>query len=155
MESARRLSTVLAMTVHMVKLCVGAETVDDLRHWQAQQMQMRPGEGRPARPACQTRMSPKQATALIEGGSLYWVIRGMILVRNRIVGVETLTDRSGRACCEIDLDPRVVLVEPTPRKAFQGWRYLKPAEAPCDLASGLSGELPVQLARDLREAGVW
>jgi hypothetical protein len=143
------------MTIHMVKLCVGAETFDDLRHWQAQQMRMRSGEGRAARPACQTRMTPKQTDALLEGGSLYWVIRGMILARNRIVGVETLTDRSGRAFCEIDLDPEAVLVEPTPRKAFQGWRYLKPAEAPCDLARGLSGELPVKLARDLREAGVW
>jgi len=143
------------MTIHLVKLCVGAETVDDLRHWQARQMRMRSGESRPARPACQTRMTPKQTEALIEGGSLYWVIRGMILVRNRIVGVKTLTDRSGRACCEIDLDPEAVLVEPTPRKAFQGWRYLKPAEAPADLRSGQTGELPVKLARELREAGVW
>ncbi len=143
------------MTIHMVKLCVGAETVDDLRHWQARQMRIRSGEGRPARPACQTRMTPKQTNALIEGGSLYWVIKGMILVRNRIVGVETLTDRSGRAYCEIDLDPEAALVEPTPRKAFQGWRYLKAAEAPRDLAGGLSGDVPVKLAQQLREAGVW
>ena len=143
------------MTIHMVKLAVGAETVDDMRDWQSRQMQFRPRQGRPARPACQTRMTPKQVDDLIAGGSLYWVIKGMVLMRNTILGVETLTDREGRAYCEIDLDPGIVLVEPTPRKAFQGWRYLKPEEAPVDLDSTAAADLPVRLARELREAGVW
>ena len=143
------------MMIHMVKLCVGAESVDDLKSWQARQIGFRPKEGRPARPACQTRMTPKQVDGLLDGGSLYWVIKGMILVRNPILNVETLKDREGRDYCEIDLDPECVLTVPTPRKAFQGWRYLKPDDAPTDLGSQVTETVPGHLARELREAGVW
>lgn len=146
------------MTVHILKLAVGAESLADMEAWQARQMKMRAALGQPARPACQTRMMPKRGDELLDGGSLYWVVKGMILFRQRILDVAALTDETGRAYCELDLDPARTLVVPTPRKAFQGWRYLKPEEAPADIGgdSGAgAGEMPADLARDLRQAGVW
>lgn len=144
------------MHTNLIKLCVGADDIDDLADWQRRQMIMRAKAGLPERPSCQTRMSPKRAEELTDGGSLYWVIKGMILVRSPIVDVQTLTDRGGRAYCEIDLDPALVRVVPTPRKAFQGWRYLEPKDAPADLGEAAGGDrLPEELAVKLRESGVW
>lgn len=143
-------------SVHIVKLCVGADSVEDLARWQASVIARRREEGLPAHAVHDTRMIPKRAAEVLAGGSLYWVIRGMILVRQTITGLSTLQDRSGRDYCEIALDPRLVPIVPTPRRAFQGWRYLSPQEAPPDQKAGRGGAgIPDALARELREAGVW
>ncbi len=138
------------MTIHMVKLCVGADDIGDLEDWQKRLMQTSP------MPYHHTRMVPKRAEELAEGGSIYWVIKRLIQVRQRIIAVNEITDRGGRRACELIFDPELVLVEPLPKRPFQGWRYLKPGDAPRDLVSG-SGtiDLPPGLRAELREALVW
>ncbi len=101
-----------------------------------------------------TRQTPKRAAELLDGGSLYRVFRGVILCRQEILGVETLGQGSA-ARCEVTLNPDIVRVAPTPRRAFQGWRYLAEADAPTDMFNSIDGEMPPDLARKLREAGAW
>ena len=81
-----------------------------------------------------TRMVPKRGEELTDGGSLYWVVRGQIACRERILDIRPFTDKDGVGRCRIVLDGKVVLVEPRPRAAFQGWRYLEPKDAPRDLS---------------------
>ncbi len=134
----------------MLKLCVGADDVTDLERWQKQVMQTYP------KPVHHTRMVPKRGEALTAGGSIYWVIRGVIQVRQPILEVREIVDRGGRKACELVFDPKLVLVEPTPKRAFQGWRYLKPEDAPADLCgSAVTPTLPAHLQADLRAAMVW
>lgn len=136
--------------IHMVKLCVGAEDVADLEAWQKRVMQSYP------LPVHHTRMIPKRSEELANGGSIYWVIKGLIQVRQEIVEVKQITDRGGRKACELVFEPSLVPVEPTPKRPFQGWRYLKPTDAPKDLKVGSGAiEMPANLRADLREAMVW
>lgn len=136
--------------INLLKLCVGAESIDDLEAWQRQ----RRSAGEPTRHV--TRMWPKQAQALTNGGSLYWVIKGVVLARQEIVTLEEVDRGDGVVRCGIVLDPRIVRTEAMPRRPFQGWRYLKAEDAPRDLAPGqTSGEdLPPALAAALAEIGV-
>jgi hypothetical protein len=101
-------------------------------------------------------MVPKRAAELIDGGSLYWVVRGEILCRQRLIGVRPYVDKEGVGQCHLVLDPTVVTVEPRPRRAFQGWRYLEAHEAPPDLGRSVQGAaaLPEALRRELRELGL-
>jgi hypothetical protein len=136
------------MALHMIKLVVGAATVEDLQDWQARRVG-------PAEPwILRTRMTPKRAAELVDGGSIYRVFKGVILCRQRILEVNTVGE-GVTARCEITLDKTVVRVAPTPRRAFQGWRYLEPKDAPPDLDAEAFGEVPAELARQLREAGAW
>lgn len=138
------------MAIHMVKLCVGADDVQDLREWQARVMQTYPA------PVHHTRMMPKRAEELADGGSIYWVIKRLIQVRQRIIDVREITDRGGRKACELVFDKELVPVEPRPKKPFQGWRYLQLKDAPLDLKAGSGAiEMPSTLRAQLREAGVW
>jgi hypothetical protein len=129
----------------MIKLVVGCDTIEDLLDWHA-------GQGRPW--IMHTRQTPKRAPELLEGGSLYRVFKGMILCRQRILAVDTVGE-GVTARCEVTVDPKIVRVAPTPRRAFQGWRYLDGKDAPPDLDGGEDGEIPPELARQLREAGAW
>lgn len=141
--------------IHLVKLCVGAESVDDLAVWQKHVVSERKRVHLPPFPTHETRQTPKRADELVKGGSLYWVIKGTILVRQEIVAVNTLDDHLGKSFCELVLDPELVLTEPQGRKAFQGWRYLTPADAPKDLKSSAAKDVPPELGIALKEAGVW
>jgi hypothetical protein len=142
--------------LHLVKLCVGADTVEDLAEWQAGRIAERAGAGLDPRPRHVTRMWPRREDALLAGGSLFWVIRGLILVRQRIDALERVTGEDGITRCSIVLDPRLVRVEARPRGPFQGWRYLQAADAPPDLAAGETGEtaLPRDLQAALADLGV-
>lgn len=144
------------MTLNLLKLCVGADSVEDLADWQAARMAERKAEqGADARPVHVTRMFPKRGDAVLAGGSLYWVIRGLVLVRQRIVALEPVTGADGIARCALRLDPDLIRTSPQPRRPFQGWRYLKPEEAPADLGTGAgTADLPPALARDLAALGV-
>lgn len=140
------------MTVHLLKLCVGAESVEDMAGWLS-----RPQSGWPA--GCSvhvTRMWPKREAELLDGGSLYWVIKGMILLRQPILGLERVDEGDGIGRCGIVLDRRAQRTEPSPRRPFQGWRYLAPQEAPRDLSAGRVREeaLPPGLAEALAVFGV-
>ena len=143
------------MTIHIVKLCVGADSVEDLALWQGEQMKRAKKAKREARPVCGTRMWPKRADDVLSGGSLYWVIKGVIGVRQRIVAIDHVTDNHGPRC-GLYLDPQLVRTVPQPRRAFQGWRYLEPRDAPADLSEAQGGaDLPEHLRRQLVELGAW
>ena len=90
----------------------------------------------------------------MDGGSLYWVFKGVILIRQRIAAIETVGEGAHRRC-EILLDETLIATAPPPRRAFQGWRYLETQDAPVDFGEAAQGDLPVELARRLREAGAW
>jgi len=141
--------------IHLVKLCVGASGVEDLAVWQEQVVRERRQLGLDDHPVHQTRQTPKMADELMDGGSLYWVIKGVILVRQKIHEVRNLEDVNGRSFCELALEPELILTEPQGRKAFQGWRYLAPKDAPSDLSSTGAADVPPELSLALKEAGVW
>ena len=141
--------------IHLVKLCVGAESVDDLTNWQQRQMAHRAALGLVPNPVHETRQSPKRADELLDGGSIYWVIKGVILARQEIVDINGLEDINGRNYCELVFNPEIHLTEPQGRRAFQGWRYLKPEDAPKDASGSHAADVPAELSRALRDAGVW
>ncbi|MGV6846818.1 MAG: DUF1489 family protein [Marinibacterium sp.] len=138
--------------VHLVKLCVGTDTVEDLACWQATARTRWP-DGLPRHI---TRMWPKRAEQLLAGGSLFWVFRGQILARQRVLRLDPVTGEDGIARCAIVLEPDLVPTRPQPRRPFQGWRYLSADDAPPDLtAAETAGEaLPAPLAAALEEIGV-
>ncbi len=138
------------MTIHMVKLCVGADDIDDLADWQARLMTALPA------PVHHTRMAPKRAEELLNGGSIYWVIKRAIRVRQPITDIRIVKDDGGRDLCELVFDPQLVRTYAQPKRPFQGWRYLKPEEAPRDLGSGEAAvDIPLSLDAALKNAGVW
>ena len=136
------------MSLHLIKLCVGCDTVEELAAWRAAHV--------PAGTAwtMRTRQTPKRAVQLLDGGSLYWVFKGQVLCRQSILAVDTVGE-GVTARCEVTLAPELVRTAPMPRRAFQGWRYLTAADAPPDLAHDGGDEIPSELARKLREVGAW
>ena len=133
------------MPLHIIKLVVGCDTIDDLAAWHADA----------ARPwIMQTRMTPKRVDEVLEGGSLYRVIKGQILCRQTILAIDTIGEGPASRC-EVTVDRNLVRVAPTPRRPFQGWRYLQHADIPPDLTEGEAAEMPADLARQLRELGAW
>jgi len=135
--------------LHLIKLCVGCDTVDELLAWRRETRTV----DQPW--ILRTRQTPKRLPELLEGGSLYRVYKGFVLSRQRILSVATVGEGVARRC-QIELDESVVLTLATPRRPFQGWRYLDPTEAPPDLAdAGGGGDMPTDLAKRLRELGAW
>lgn len=138
--------------VHILKLCVGADSVEDLIDWhRAHPSPFPTGERRHV-----TRMWPKREAEVTAGGSLYWVIKGVILCRQRIVRLDEVIGADGIARCGIVMDPEVVRTEAAARRPFQGWRYLDPKDAPPDLPEHRAGDdrLPEELALVLAEIGL-
>lgn len=138
--------------LNIIKLCVGAESVEDLLDWQAQNAAIwAAGTAEHV-----TRMWPKRAEEILAGWSLYWVIKGVIQARQRIVGLEERRGSDGIARCALVLDAEVIRTEMAPRRPFQGWRYLDPAESPRDLPKGraLDDALPPALAQALADIGL-
>ena len=146
------------MTLHLIKVAVGCDSVADLRDWQRQRLAQLRADGQ-TRPKLQhvTRFTPKQADEIIEGGSLYWIIRHQVLCRQRIRAIEPVVDEAGDAACALVLDPKVVEVLPQSRRPHQGWRYFAPADAPPDLAERARAEgdvMPPALIAELRTLGL-
>jgi hypothetical protein len=144
------------MPLHLIKLCVGCDSVSDLEDWIKQKLKEKRRRGQKSEHIHTTRMVPKRASELKAGGSLYWVIRGQITCRERILDIRPFTDKDGIGRCRVVLDGKVVLVEPRPRAAFQGWRYLEASEAPRDLARAAPGaaRMPEAMRRELQELGL-
>jgi hypothetical protein len=144
------------MALHLIKLCVGAETVEDLTSWQDEVMVRNVAAGRPSLPTHVTRMWPKRADELLAGGSLYWVFKGLVLCRQRILSLDPRQGEDGIQRCVITLDPDAIRTRPQPRRPFQGWRYLRPEDAPRDLAArpGEDADLPPELLSELADLGV-
>jgi hypothetical protein len=144
------------MALHLIKLCVGCDSVKDLRAWIREKLQEKKRRKLPLEHWHITRMVPKRADELTDGGSLYWVIRGEIACRQRLLDVRPFVDKEGVGRCHLVLEPKLVLVEPRPFRAFQGWRYLAPKDAPRDLDRAAPGarNMPEALRRELRELGL-
>ena len=104
-----------------------------------------------------TRMFPTKQTEIESGGSLYWVINGSIQCRSEIISLERVQGEDGIKRCAIVMAPEVIRTAPSPKRPFQGWRYLKPEDAPRDLSGpGEGGEdLPDDLRAKLMELGAW
>jgi hypothetical protein len=139
-------------TIHLIKLCVGAERVEDLTEWQASAR----AKGPDGLPRHVTRMWPKRADEVLNGGSLYWVFKGLVLCRQKVLRLDEITGQDGIARCCIVLSPEVIRVVSTAKRPFQGWRYLPPEDAPRDLPKGREAEeaLPQDLQNALAEIGV-
>ena len=144
------------MPLHLIKLSVGTDSVADLEDWIKLKLKEKKRRGQKPERIHTTRMVPKRADELTDGGSLYWVIRGQISCRERIRDIRPFTDKDGIGRCRVVLDGNLVLVEPRPRSAFQGWRYLEAKEAPRDLSRAAPGaaKMPEQMRRELRELGL-
>lgn len=145
------------MTVHLLKLCVGVDDPEELRQSQARRLAAARQAGDPA-PVLQhvTRSFPRRRDELLAGGSLYWVMRGAIRARQRVVELREVEHPERGTCCGLVLDPELVLVRPRPHRAFQGWRYLEAGDVPPD-DDGSAAEvdhLPDDMARELRELGL-
>jgi hypothetical protein len=144
------------MTLHLIKLCVGAASIEDLAQWQRKRLAEPKKAGEKPRLFHSTFQTPKRQAELLNGGSLYWVIKGVIQVRQPIVGFDEGHKTDGSRCCLILLDPALIPVRPRSRRAFQGWRYFDAGDAPPDLGRGnkeLAG-LPPKMRRDLADLGL-
>jgi len=143
------------MTLHLQKLSVGSESIDSLVDWQNHVVSRRLARGETPHHVHVTRMFPKQAAALLDGGSVYWVIKGSIQCRNPIVALEETT-KNGHRACAILMAPGPIPVRPVPRRAFQGWRYLQAGDAPQDMTGPGAGlDLPGALRAKLLDIGAW
>ncbi len=138
--------------VNLIKLSVGTENVDDLAAWQSSK-QAQNAKGQPRHV---TRMFPKRTDEILNGGSIYWVIKGVIQARQLILQLDEVIGGDGIRRCAIILDPDLIRTQTSLRRPFQGWRYLPQADAPPDLPKGRESEepLPVELNRALAEIGV-
>ena len=141
-----------ASFTHLIKLSVGTQSVDSLAQWQDMARLRWPDK----QPRHVTRMWPRRADEVLNGGSIYWVIKGLILCRQRILDLDEVIGDDGIRRCGIKLDKPLIRVEATPRRAFQGWRYLPPPDAPSDLraAGAQEDQLPPALQSALAEIGV-
>ncbi len=144
------------MALHLIKLCVGVENIQDLRDWIAENEALCHRLGRAFEHSHTTRMVPKRVDELLDGGSLYWVVKGQMCCRQKLLAVTPFVDSSGIGRCRLQLEPDLVLVEPRPYRPFQGWRYLKAEDTPRDLADGAQGaeEMPESLRRELSSLGL-
>ena len=135
--------------VNLVKLCVGADGPDDLEEWQ----RLRFGGG-PAQHV--TRMWPKREAELLAGGSIYWVFKGTLLARQRLIGLDERIGEDGIRRCALMLDPELIRTAAVPRRPFQGWRYLSARDAPPDLSQTRAAEpdLPDDIAQALADMGL-
>lgn len=132
------------MVLHLVKLAVGAESVEGLAAWQKSRSTL----------AHVTRMMPARREELLAGGSLYWVVKGEIRVRQKLLDIEAITDKEGTKRCRLLLDRTLVATAPRPRRPFQGWRYLPASDAPPDLTGRGGSDLPESLRAELASLGL-
>ena len=138
--------------INLIKLSVGTETVEGLAAWQATK-RAQTADGLPRHV---TRMWPKREAEILAGGSIYWVIKGVLTCRQTILRLDEVIGEDGIRRCAIVSDTELVRVQSALKRPFQGWRYLKPSDTPPDLPKGRESEdpLPVELNRALAEIGV-
>ena len=144
-------------TLHLLKLCVGPASIGELEARIARNREDALTLGRDPAPVHTTRMVPTRAAEIIGRGSIYWVIKGTLLCRQSIAAITPFTDADGIGRCRLVLDPVVTAVSPRPCRPFQGWRYLKPDDAPADLDARTAGglaEMPEALRRELAGLGL-
>jgi len=131
------------VALHILKLCVGVDTLQELADWQAARLKQMKGPRKLLSHV--TSMTPKRRDEILDGGSLYWVIKGQIAARQPIVDLRPAV-KNGHPSCAIVYEPALIPVARRLHRPFQGWRYLKADDAPPDLPGGMSGELGAELA---------
>ena len=138
--------------LHLIKLCVGIDSIEDLIAWRAQNNP----KGLESLSQHVTRMWPKRESELLAGGSIYWIIKGTIQARQRITGLEERIGADGIRRCAIMMDPKIIRTTHAMRRPFQGWRYLKADDAPADLGHQRPSDdaLPHDLSQALADIGV-
>jgi len=142
------------MTIHLVKLSVGSESFADMLDWQTQRLKIMKAQGKKPELIHITRQTPKRAEELLDGGSLYWVVKGFIVARQRLLELRPMMD-GGIPHCGLVYDAALVPVQWQPRRPFQGWRYLDPKDAPPDRKTGDGNdELPEALRQELTLLGL-
>ena len=145
------------MPLNLIKLCVGVEDIEQLRAFQSARAEAMRAAGLEPRQAHVTRMTPRRRDELLDGGSLYWVIRGRIQVRQKLLDVDPFTDDDGIKRCRLVLSPKLIVVRPQPRRAFQGWRYFDGEDAPDDIGPVGEGDddpIPAAMRAELTEMGL-
>jgi hypothetical protein len=144
------------MTVHLIKLAVGIDSVSHLSERQRQRLSDARAAGDVGQLRHLTRSTPRRSAEVLDGGSIYWVIKGAVRARQRIIELDTAINHQGLPRCALIFDPELVPVRARPMRAFQGWRYLEAADAPPDALGGLdqTDELPSEMAEELRSLGL-
>lgn len=144
------------MALHLIKLCVGCESITDLEEWIEENRAHHRRLGRDYEQTHTTRMVPKRIEELLDGGSLFWVIKGQVAARQALLDVRPFTDSDGIGRCRLVLEPKVMPVEPRPYRPFQGWRYLAAKDAPRDIGAhaGDLAVMPEDMRRQLAELGL-
>ena len=142
------------MALHLLKLCVGADSIEDLAQWQQAKLKEALRKKRTPELLHVTRMTPKRAEELLDGGSMYWVIKGQIAVRQRLMELRPVI-REGTPSCALVLDAELMPTRRRAQRAFQGWRYLNAADAPGDLkGDSREADLPEDLRAELTALGL-
>ena len=144
------------MTLHLIKLSVGVDDIGYLARLQAGRLAEARRRGEAAELKHVTRNTPKQAAKILNGGSIYWVIRGFIRVRQEVIALRPVERADGRPACALVLDPKLVRTELRSFRAFQGWRYLAPEDAPPDagLFDEADDDVPAEMAAELKGLGL-
>jgi len=143
------------MTTNLLRMAVRIESAAQLKEIQTE----RSNAGNEKKVFTFTRNVPKRVDELLEGGSIYWVIKRLIRVRQEIIGIDSAVNNDGRKYCRIELNPEHIFLEPRKQKPFQGWRYLKSEEAPIDLSKGTqtaqNNAMPDEMVAELKELGLF
>jgi hypothetical protein len=140
--------------MHLIKLCVGVDTLEELAAWQTMRLEKLARAGELQELIHRTKQTPRQREEVVKSGSLYWVIKGFVRARQKIVELRELTDTEGRPLCGIVLDHALIATRSQPRRPFQGWRYLKPEDAPADLGPAQAtpeDDMPAAMRAELAE----
>lgn len=141
------------MTLHLIKLSVGPESLKDLEGWQQKRLKEKQRKGEAAELVHITRQTPKRAEELLDGGSIYWVIKGFVCARQKLIELRPMT-YNGTPHCGLVYEPKLIRVQHRPHRPFQGWRYFDPQDAPPDLKKGDMADMPEELRRELSAAGL-
>ncbi|MGQ0742688.1 MAG: DUF1489 family protein [Alphaproteobacteria bacterium] len=141
------------MTLHLIKLCVGVDNIAEVAEWQTRQLARLKRRRKPPQVTHVTRMRPRREEELLDGGSLYWVIKGQIAVRQRFLDLQEVI-KNGAPHCALVLDPTLVPTERRFHRPFQGWRYFDPKDAPRDLTRARGAAMPEELQAELVDLGL-
>lgn len=141
------------MPLHIIKLSVGSESLEDLASWQKERLRDMKARGKTPEMVHVTRQMPKRADEVLDGGSIYWVIKGWIVARQKLVELRPMK-RDGIPHCGLVYDKKIIPVQWQPRRAFQGWRYLDPKDAPPDRAVSGLDDLPADVRMELAGLGL-
>lgn len=145
------------MPLHLIKLSVGTDSIEDLAAWQSERLRQMKRAGIKPELFHRTFQMPKRRDDLLDGGSIYWVIKGIVQCRQRLIDLREGTRENGTPCTLLILDKTLIQVRPTPRRAFQGWRYLSADDAPKDLTGNKRddiADMPPKLRKELAELGL-